>query len=202
MIDRFALRLAAVPLNAAARVLKRAGIAANEVTWAGLVVGLGVIPLLAQERYGFAAALIVLNRVLDGIDGALARQTKVTERGGFLDITFDFIFYSAVPFGFALADPAANALAAAALIYAFIGTGASFLALAAIAARRGALNPAYPAKSLYYSGGITEATETIAVFLVCCLVPGWFPVLAWSFAALCWLTTAIRIRIGWTTLKG
>ena len=202
MIDRFALRLAAVPLNAAARVLKRAGITANEVTCAGLIVGLGVIPLLAQERYGFAAALIVLNRVLDGIDGALARQTKVTERGGFLDITFDFIFYSAVPFGFALADPAANALAAAALIYAFIGTGACFLALAAIAARRGARYPAYPAKSLYYSGGITEATETIAVFLVCCLVPGWFPVLAWSFAALCWLTTAIRIRIGWTTLKG
>ena len=202
MIDRFALRLAAVPLNAAARMLKRAGITANEVTWAGLAVGLGVIPLLAQERYGFAAALIVLNRVLDGIDGALARQTKVTERGGFLDITFDFIFYSAVPFGFALADPAANALAAAALIYAFVGTGASFLALAAIAARRGALNPAYPAKSLYYSGGITEATETIAVFLVCCLVPGWFPVLAWGFAALCWLTTVIRIGIGWKTLKG
>ena len=202
MIDRFALRLAAVPLNAAARVLKRAGITANEVTCAGLIVGLGVIPLLAQERYGFAAALIVLNRVLDGIDGALARQTKVTERGGFLDITIDFIFYSAGPCGFALADPAANALAAAALIYAFIGTGASFLALAAIAARRGALNPAYPAKSLYYSGGITEATETIAVFLVCCLVPGWFPVLAWSFAALCWLTTAIRIGIGWKTLKG
>jgi len=62
--------------------------------------------------------------------------------------------------------------------------------------------PAYPPKSLYYSGGITEATETIAVFLACCLFPGWFPVLAWTFAALCWLTTAIRIGIGWTTLKG
>ena len=202
MIDRYALKLAAAPLNAAAGVLKRAGITANAVTWAGLVVGLGVIPLLAQERYGFAVALIVLNRLADGIDGALARQTAVTERGGFLDITFDFIFYSAVPFGFALADPVANALPAAALIYAFVGTGTSFLAFAAMLARRRALNPAYPPKSLYYLGGITEGTETIALFVVCCMVPGWFPVLAWSFAALCWLTTAIRTGIGWTTLKG
>lgn len=202
MLDRYALKLAERPLNVAASALKRARITANEVTWAGLVLGLGVIPLLAQERYGFAAVLIVLNRLLDGIDGALARQTAVTERGGFLDITFDFIFYSAVPFGFALAGPAHNALPAAALIYAFIGTGASFLAFAAVVARRHAFNPAYPSKSLYYLGGITEGTETVAVFLVCCMVPGWFPVLAWSYAALCWLTAATRIGIGWTTLKG
>lgn len=141
MLDRHALKAASGPLNAAARLLKRAGITANEVTWAGIVVGLGVIPLLAQERYGFAAALIVVNRALDGVDGALARQSVVTERGGFLDITFDFIFYSAVPFGFALANPAANALPAAALIYAFVGTGTSFLAFAAIVARRGVLDP-------------------------------------------------------------
>jgi len=202
MIDRIALKFFAAPLNAAARVLGRAGVAANQVTWAGLVIGLGVIPLLAQRHYGLAAALIVLNRVLDGLDGALARQTRVTERGSFLDITSDFIFYSAVPFGFALADPPANALPAAALIYAFIGTGTSFLAFAAIFARRGALNPAYPRKSLYYSGGITEGAETIAVFLACCMLPGWFPPIAWGFAALCWLTTAIRIGIGWKTLKG
>ena len=202
MIDRYALKFAAVPLNAVARVFQRMGITANQVTWAALLLGLGVIPLLAYGRYGLAATVIVLNRLLDGIDGALARRTAVTERGGFLDITFDFIFYSAVPFGFALADPAANALPAAALIYAFVGTGASFLAFAAIIARRGALNPAYPPKSLYYLGGIAEGTETIAVFLGCCLVPDWFPVLAWSFAALCWLTTAIRVGNGWMTLKG
>jgi phosphatidylglycerophosphate synthase len=202
MLDRLALKVGAVPLNGAARLLRRAGVSANAVTWAGLSVGLAVIPLLATGRYAAAALAIVANRILDGIDGALARQTAVTARGGFIDITFDFLFYSAVPFGFALANPGQNALPAAALIYSFVGTGASFLAYAAIMARRAALNPAYPPKSLYYSAGIAEATETIAVFLVCCLVPDWFPPLAWGFAGVCWLTTAVRIGIGWTTLKG
>ena len=85
MIDRLALRLAAVPLNAAARVLKRAGITANEVTWAGLVVGLGVIPLLAQERYDFAAATSVsdLEAELNGAiaEGSFNIMINITDLG-------------------------------------------------------------------------------------------------------------------------
>ena len=94
------------------------------------------------------------------------------------------------------ADPVANGLPAAVLIYSFVGTGSTFLAFAIIAAKRKLASEDYPNKGFYYLGGLTEATETIAVFLAMCLSPSWFPVLAYSFAALCALTTATRILAG------
>ena len=83
-----------------------------------------------------ALLLILLNRVADGVDGAIARRLGSTDLGGYLDILCDFIFYAAVPLGFALARPE-NGAAAAFLIFSFVGTGSSFLAYAAIAAKRG-----------------------------------------------------------------
>ncbi len=56
---------------------------------------------------------IAASRLADGLDGELARVTAPTDRGAFLDITLDFLFYASVPLAFAWADPAANALAAA-----------------------------------------------------------------------------------------
>ena len=77
--------------------------------------------------------------------------------------------------------------------FAFVGTGSSFLAYAAIAAKRGLTTDLRGRKSLYYVGGLTEGTETIALFLAICLFPDWFPWLAYGFGALCWLTTVNRI---------
>ena len=59
-----------------------------------------------------------------------------TDLGGFLDIVLDFIVYAGMVFAFAVADPGANALAAAFLLFAFMGTGSSFLAFAMMAAKR------------------------------------------------------------------
>jgi phosphatidylglycerophosphate synthase len=108
-------------------------VSANQVSLAGFLIGMLALPLLAFGRYQWALAAILLNRLLDGLDGAVARDTGITDRGGFLDITLDFIFYAAVVLGFALADPA-NALAAATLLFAFMGTGSSFLAFAIMVA--------------------------------------------------------------------
>ena len=104
-------------------------------------------------------------------------------------------------FGFALANPAQNALPAAFLIFSFIGTGTSFLSFAAVAGKRGIENPVYRQKSLYYMGGLTEGTETIALYILCCLLPGAFPLFAWVFGSLCWLTTVSRLVSGYKTLK-
>jgi len=144
----------------------------------------------------WALFFILLNRLFDGLDGTVARLTEPTDRGGFLDIVLDFLFYSSIPLGFAIASPDSNALAAATLIYAFIGTGCSFLAFAIIAAKREMDSTDYPDKGFYYLGGLTEATETIAVFALMCLFPSWFYMLAYGFAALCFLTTFLRIRAG------
>ena len=189
------------PLERLAAMAIRAGWSADGVTLAGFAIGLLAIPAIAFEAYIIGLALILLNRLADGLDGAIARQTEKTDRGGFLDIALDFIFYSSVPFAFALADSFSNALPAAFLIFAFIGTGCSFLAYAIMAERYGLTTDIQGQKSLYYLGGLTEGTETIGLFVLACLLPGWFPALAWIFGALCWVTTATRIHAGWQTFE-
>ncbi|MFM2354385.1 MAG: hypothetical protein RLZZ528_121 [Pseudomonadota bacterium] len=198
MIDRFLLPLQARTLDPVAAMLARRGVRADQVTLAGLAVGFLCLPALAAGLFGLAAVLIIANRVLDGLDGALARRTRPTDRGAFADIAFDFAFYAIVPLGFALADPAGNALPAAVLIAAFVGTGSSFLAFAVIAARRGLTAADYPAKGIYYLGGLTEGAETVALFLAFCLWPALFPALAYGFALLCAVTTVLRWWRGWT----
>ena len=140
---------------------------------------------------------LLLGRICDGLDGAVARQTVQTDRGAFMDIALDFLFYALVPLAFALADPLANALSAAVLLAAFVGTGTSFLAYATLAEKRGEKSAAYPSKSFYYLGGLTEGIETIATFVLMCLFPQHFAVLAYFYAVLCTLTTATRIIAGW-----
>mgnify|MGYP000952187749 CR=1 FL=1 len=132
-------------------------------------------------------------------EARLGRE-DMTDRGGFLDITLDFLFYASVPLAFAWLDPARNALAAALLLAAFIGTGSSFLAFALLAERRGLKSVAYPSKGIYYLGGLTEATETLTCFALMCLWPQHFALWATGFAALCGLTLATRIAAGWRML--
>jgi len=201
MLDARLRRLIDPPLAALSAPLARHGVGANAVTIVGFVIGLGALAALAQQRYGLGLGLLLLNRLFDGLDGALARQRGLSDLGGFLDIVLDFIVYAGVPFAFALADPAANALAAAFLILSFVGTGSSFLAYAVMAARRGITTELRGRKSLYYLGGLTEGTETILAFVLACLLPAWFPLIAWIFGALCWLTTATRVIVAWQTLR-
>lgn len=189
-------RLIDRPLAAAARPLAAAGIAANVITLAGLALGLLAVPLIARECYAAALAAILAGRVADGLDGAVARLRGPTEFGGYLDIVCDFVFYAAVPFGFALARPE-NAVAATFLVLAFVGTGSSFLAYAIVAAKRGLETARRGRKSFYHLGGLTEGTETIAAFAAFCLFPDSFPVLAWIFAALCCVTTLMRVAMAW-----
>lgn len=202
MIDRLLYPRIDRLLRPVARASARLGVGADQVTLAGFSVGLAALPLLAFQLYGAALACILLNRLADGLDGAVARATAPSDRGAFLDIALDFFFYATVPLGFALADPAANALAATVLVVAFVGTGSSFLAFAVVAARRGLSAEAYPTKGIFYLGGLTEGFETIAVFAAMCLWPALFPVLALGFAAACLLTTALRWLAGWRAFGG
>ena len=197
MLDRALNDRLQRPLQALARWLAGQGVRADHLTWVGFAVGLLAVPLIASGHPRWALLAMALNRLADGLDGTLARLTAPTDRGAFLDITLDFLFYASIPLAFALANPAANGLAAAVLLFAFMGTASSFLAFAVLAARRGLTSTAYPRKGFYYLGGLTEATETLTVFTLMCLVPAWFVPLALGFAALCALTTATRVVAGW-----
>ncbi|OBT17220.1 hypothetical protein A9264_00115 [Vibrio sp. UCD-FRSSP16_10] len=201
MLDSISIKVIRWPLAQGAALLDRLGITANQTTVFGFVVGCFAFPLLCLEQYTAALVLIALNRICDGLDGALARRQGITDAGGFLDISLDFLFYSMVPFGFVLANPDLNAIAGAFLIFSFIGTGSSFLAFAVMAGKKGIENPVYQHKSLYYMSGLTEGTETIACFVLMCLFPHYFSQLAYVFGAMCWFTTATRIYSGFCTLS-
>ncbi len=193
MLDR-AANAALMPLfQVIARGLVRAGVGADAVTLVGFGIGVAAAAAIAMHSTALGLALLLASRLADGLDGPVARLTQPTDRGAYLDICLDFLFYASIPLAFAIADPAANALPAAVLLAAFIGTGSSFLAFAALAQKRGIASSGYPNKGLYYLGGLTEASETLICFALMCLWPERFAWWAYGFAALCALTIATRI---------
>lgn len=186
------------PLNAAGHWLAGLGIGANAVTIAGIVLGIGAGVAAARADFTLALLLILANRLLDGLDGAVARATQLSDFGGYLDIVGDFVFYAAVPLGFGLAAPA-NQLPAMVLLASFILTGISFLAFAAIAGKRGLETQAHGRKSFFYNTGLAEGTETILVFVAMALLPQQFALIAFGYSGLCLLTVLQRTLIAWQT---
>lgn len=196
MLDRRAQALVAPLLRRLAAGCVRIGLTADALTWTGFAIGIAAAAAIALQAPLLGLALIGVSRLCDGLDGAVARLTHTTDRGAFLDIALDFVFYASIPLAFAVADPAANALASAVLLAAYIGTGSSFLAFAVFAQQRGLRSTAFPNKGLYYLGGLTEATETYACYALMCLVPQHYAWWAYGFAALCALTAGMRIAHG------
>jgi phosphatidylglycerophosphate synthase len=191
MLDAKLRPLIDPPLNALGRALAKAGVTANALTFTGLALGLGGAAAIAFGHIGWGLALILANRLADGLDGAVARERGPSDLGGYFDIVADFAFYVSIPVGFGFLAPA-NTLPALVLVASFVLTGVSFLAFAVIAAKRGASTEAHGTKSFFYSTGLAEGTETIAVFIAMCLWPAWFGAIAYGFAALCVLTVFQR----------
>lgn len=199
MIDARLRRAIDPLLDRIAAIICRTPLTANGVTLLGFAGGLLAVPLLAAHHYHFALAAIAFNRVADGLDGALARRTAVTDIGGYLDIVLDFVFYGAVVFGFCLAQPAA-AVYGAFLLFSFFASGATFLGYAIFAARHNLSTDIRGRKSMYYLGGLAEGFETIVAFTLMCLAPGLFAVVAVVFGCMCWITGITRLIEAWRTL--
>ena len=197
MLDARLLPLQRRLTHPPAELLHGLGVRPDHITLAGFAIGILALPAIWAGFYGIGLVLILINRVADGLDGAVARMGTPTDRGAFLDIALDFVFYAAVPLGFALADPSRNALPAAVLIFSFVGTGSSFLAFSVLAEKRRLTAEDFPTKGLCYLGGLTEGFETILFFVAFCLWPGAFIWLAYLFAAMALITTVARWMMGW-----
>ena len=202
MLDAAMRRVIDPPLNELGRRLAARGVAADAVTLVGLGFGLVAAALIALGAPAAALLPLALSRLADGLDGAIARTAGKTDFGGYLDITCDFLFYAAVPLGFVALDPAANALPGAALLASFYVNGSSFLGFAILAAKRGIETRQQGEKSLYYSAGLLEGTETILFFVALCLFPGLFPLLSWIFALLCLVTAGARVLLARRLFRG
>jgi len=200
MFDRQLLSITKPVVEAAAKLALRYEVKPDQITLTGFGLGLFSAFIIAVGFPALALIFLIASRLCDGLDGAVARlSNNQTHRGAFLDIALDFIFYASIPLGFAILNPTHNALSAAVLLFAFVGTGTSFLAYAIMAEKQGLRSTTYPTKSIYYLGGLTEGAETLAAFIAMCLWPAWFPSIASIYAALCAVTTAMRIYAGWET---
>jgi phosphatidylglycerophosphate synthase len=195
MFDSALRRLIDPPLDRMGRVLAARGVGADAVTAVGLCLGLVSAGLVALGLTVLALPVLLASRLADGLDGAVARATRRTDFGGYLDIASDFLFYGAVPFGFILLDPGANGVAGGFLLLSFYVNGATFLGFAILAEKRRMETAARGTKSLYFTGGLLEGGETIGFFTLLCLWPGAFPPLAWVFAILCFVTAGSRILL-------
>lgn len=193
MLDAPARRLIDPVLDRWGLTLARRGVHADAVTLIGLALGLVAALLIALGQPLVALLPLLASRLADGLDGAVARASRRTDFGGYLDITADFLFYGAIPLAFVLQDPAANGAAGAFLLASFYFNGASFLGYAILAAKRGKETTQRGVKSFFYSGGLLEGTETILFFTALCLFPTAFNPLAYTFGALCFATGALRL---------
>ncbi len=195
MLDAATRKVIDPLLNVPGRVLAGMGVTANQVTLAGLGLGLIAAAMIALDRSVWALVPLLLSRAADGLDGAVARARGRTDFGGYLDIAADFLFYGAIPMAFVWLDPAMNGMAGAFLLTAFHFNGTTFLGFAILAEKQRMQTDKRGAKSLYFTGGILEGTETIAFFVALCLWSDWFAAMAWVFGALCFVTAGSRILL-------
>lgn len=193
MLDGVMRKLIDPPLNAAGKGLADAGITANAMTLFGLGLGLAAAVALAASWTWWALLLLLLSRLADGLDGAIARASRKTDFGGYLDITADFLFYGAIPFGLILANPATNSIPGAFLLLAFYFNGGTFLGYAILAEKHQLTTAQRGIKSLYFTDGLMEGTETIVFFLIMAIWPYTFPVMATLFAVLTFATAVGRL---------
>lgn len=189
-------------LNRQGRFLAARGVTANAVTLLGLGLGLGAALLVSLGAPQWALVPLLLGRLADGLDGAIARARGKTDFGGYLDIICDFVFYGALPLGFVLANPGANGLAGAFLLFSFYINGATFLGFAILAEKRAMRSDARGVKSLYFTGGLLEGGETIAFFVALCLWPAYFAPLSWGFGGLCLITALSRVVLAQRVFGG
>lgn len=202
MLDGLMRGVIDAPLNEGGRWLAARGATANAVTLAGLVLGLAAAGLISAGGAGAGVALVLMaSRLADGLDGAVARARGKSDFGGFLDIVADFAFYGAIPLAFVLRDPAANGVAGAFLLFSFYVNAATFLGYAVLAERQGMQTRSRGEKSLYFTAGLMEGTETILCFLILALWPGLFVPLAWTFGVLCLVTAGARVALAARTFR-
>lgn len=190
MLDQATRARLAPALDRGAELLDRAGVRAGALTAAGLVVGVGACVAAASSQWGLALVLWLTNRTLDGLDGPVARRSGATELGALLDFVADFVVYSGFVVAVAIAEPSAR-LACVVLLATYLVNNVALLSFSSLVER---LQLDYgDERSLRFTTGLAEGTETIVVYVLFCLFPQAAEGIAWAFAGLVALTAVQRV---------
>ena len=164
------------------------------VSLVGLVIALLAAWSAYRQIYFAAFALWILNRVLDGLDGLLARlHNKQSDFGGYVDILTDFVAYAALPIGLVAGSPSNERyLALAFLLTSFYINTASWMYLAALLEKR-ALHGSDTQTSIVMPAGLIGGFETIIAFSIFTLFPAYLTQLYSIFGILVFITIIQRL---------
>lgn len=198
MLDTYARALYRPAIDRLAVHATRRGVGAPAVTAAGLAFGVACCVAVALGHWWTALALLLANRVLDGLDGAVARQTTPTDLGGMLDFLADFVVYGGFVVGVSIAVPDAR-VACAVLLAAYLLNNVALLSFASLIEKRGM--DLGDERSLRFTAGLTEGTETALAYVVICLVPRHAGTVAWVLAAMVLFTVGQRVALAVRTLR-
>ncbi len=200
MFDRQIQKYTQRPLQYIAKLFLKF-ISPNNMTLIGFSFGVLMCFTIIIDQYFIAIIFLFLNRLSDGLDGAMARLQTPTPLGGYLDIVLDFLIYGGFVLSFGITDQN-NTLLSMVLLFCYIGTGSTFLAKAAImpSLTKQNLNEEIP-KSFYYVVGLVEGTETIIFMFLCLLFPNLFIYLASIFILFCLITIVFRIIVFYKELN-
>jgi phosphatidylglycerophosphate synthase len=182
------------------------GVSPNTISLASFVVGILAAGLAFQGWFGLALLLWLVSRVLDGLDGLIARVLhKQTDFGGYLDILCDFAVYATLPIAIVLNQPTQERyLALVFLLAAFYVNGASWMYLAAILEKRSSQyvgDPAAPPvmTSIVMPSGLVGAAETILAYCLFLIWPSQAALLFTVFGLMVVFTTLQRLAWAWKT---
>lgn len=199
MVDRFLRPVKARLLAPAARGL--APVPPAAITVAGLLVGLAAAVAAAVGRFDWALAGWLSNRLLDGLDGEVARvRGTAGARGGYLDLMADLPVYAAIPLGLAagvartgLADASVTWAAAAAALAAYYVNLGSYAFLPGPRASVDANDRAAAAPAVALPTGLIEGSETLLAYVLMLALPAWAPWTLGGFALLVLVTAGQRV---------
>ncbi len=178
-------------------VLHRIGVSPNGLSWLGLGLALIASVTVATGAPVPGVGLWLLSRLADAYDGMLARHLGATTLfGGYLDLTFDMLAYSAMACAFAYVMPAER------MLWLFVLTGyvlavTTTLALSSLAER--ANRQLGGDRSIQFTAGLAEAGETSIVYVLLAVLPSqsriilvvWVALLAATMIQRTWLAHRI-----------
>lgn len=182
------------------KLVGRTGVSPTQVTLVGFVFGM-LSAWIARDAASWKTASLCwwIGRILDGLDGSLARYTnRQTEFGGYVDILCDFTVYSVLPLSIvhsvrdAVGFAGFNVLAL--LLGSYFVNAASLFMLSSLLEKRGKAGSKAELTSVTMPRGLVEGLETMIAYQLFLLFPQQCVELMFGFFSLVCVTILLRLR--------
>jgi archaetidylinositol phosphate synthase len=185
VLDTNARRFVQPILDGIAAACLRAGIGANALTIAGMLVGVVAAATVAAGHPVAGFAVLWLSGLIDAADGTLARLTKATPFGAILDITFDRVVELSMITALAWLHPEAR-------LEMVILAGIIAIAMSLFLSIGAALQN-LSVKSFHYAPGLGERTEAFICLSLMILDRDRLVLWTWVFVAVIVFTMGQRL---------